>query len=118
MSNLTSFQCNHQAVFGKCTSELEDSRMVSDFDLGFKPVAMSEGQVRKAKTQKPEKDCKNDPKNDRLRKRTGMNRQSNSPPSSPRGNSRNSQVNGSTRPNSQEQLSDASSHSRTGSGYM
>ncbi|XP_071849414.1 autism susceptibility gene 2 protein homolog isoform X3 [Apostichopus japonicus] len=47
-----------------------------------------------------------------------MNRQSNSPPSSPRGNSRNSQVNGSTRPNSQEQLSDASSHSRTGSGYM
>lgn len=31
MSNLTSFQCNHQAVFGKCTSELEDSRMVSDF---------------------------------------------------------------------------------------
>lgn len=34
--------------------------------------------------------------------------QSNSPPSSPRGNSRNSQVNGSTRPNSQEQLSDVS----------
>lgn len=40
MSNLTSFQCNHQAVFGKCTFELEGSRMVSDFDLGLKPVAM------------------------------------------------------------------------------
>lgn len=37
--------------------------------------------------------------------------QSNSPPSSPRGNSRNSQVNGSTRPNSQEQLSDVSTSS-------